>query len=36
MLQEFARLYEARYGKEFPWEQRRIKYVPEIIYCDLV
>lgn len=30
-LQEFARLYEAKYNKEFPWRQRKIKYVFIII-----
>jgi hypothetical protein len=25
MLQEFARLFELRFKKEFPWDERRIK-----------
>jgi hypothetical protein len=34
MLQEFARLYQARYKKEFPWREHKIKSLTILPHCD--
>lgn len=31
MLEEFARVYEVRYTKTFPWRQRRINCLAHVI-----